>query len=680
MPTTLTNEKAVPAGDTVGTTPLTHREVAALVARTKIMTGGLSNMLYVEVVPGAGWAANVDPDHPTLMYDVGLAAILAGKPQGDAALTGVIAHEIGHLRSTDALDTMPGVEQKDIPYAHDLLNLVEDKRIEIIMSRTLPGIGAKIDSLRSAMANPALVALMGKLTPDAQLKNAIYAKLWDEGPAVPTDPAAAKAWAKFERLFDGLLAHWRSMAIPDIAAFASLTPDYMATEDLWEEIMPVYAALTKLRVSVPNPDGGTRDSGTFAPDPGDDDYDDGDAGYDYDPDASDDDDDDPADADGGDADTGADEGNAGEGDDDAPTKASGSDDDADSGDDEAGDITAGVPTTDDIATLPSDVRARIWGQLQDAKDAGLLNDEEAAKAQEVSDAITTAETEIVEAGEQVTDILEAIEQGVDDAAFRFEADPDAYTDLTDDEWDSMFVLGRRFASILRENAYDRWTPGYKSGARINERSLAAASVGRMDVFRRKARPKNRRYAVSIVCDTSASMRGSRATNAIKATLMAAGALDTVDGMDVAVYGYGSKCGCLKPFDRSWKSRRDFMGELAGHKFGSNSTYTASAMRRVGDDLVKFQRGNHDVRRLLIVLTDGTAHDQSALPATIKRLSRGGVEVIAIGIQMAQAGKDGPTQGIGDSGRPVYPAWSNIDEVAELPAALKRAIASRVRKG
>src|SRR4051812_23176042 len=114
---------------------LSAHQVEAIVKRIGILTGGISGWMGVEIAPGSGWAANVGDDKK-LIYDLGLAAALMQVADGDRAVTGVIAHEIAHLRETDETPMPDGVDKR---LAHHMLNLVEDKRIEILMARSFPG-------------------------------------------------------------------------------------------------------------------------------------------------------------------------------------------------------------------------------------------------------------------------------------------------------------------------------------------------------------------------------------------------------------------------------------------------------------------------------------------------------------------------------------------------------------
>jgi Mg-chelatase subunit ChlD len=198
------------------------------------------------------------------------------------------------------------------------------------------------------------------------------------------------------------------------------------------------------------------------------------------------------------------------------------------------------------------------------------------------------------------------------------------------------------------------------------------------VFKRRTRVKNRRYAVSIVCDASPSMdRQGRAVQAAKATIMAVEALDSVQGMDVAVYGFASDVGCLKPFDRLLSTRRGKIGNLTHtHKFGG-STRMATALARAGRDLAKWAGESDDTRKLMIVITDGKPSDGAEnVAAVVKEVrERHGVETIGIGI-----GEDAPGDYFPSTGAEIFKSWETLTDPRDLPKALGSALRRNVRKG
>lgn len=653
--------------ETTATRPVefTDRYITGLIRRIGIMTGGLSGYLDVSIEPGPGWAANVGTNK-ALMYDLGLAATLAKLERGEDAITGVIAHEIAHLRASDPPE-FDDVDDADIPDAHRLANLVEDKRIEIVMSREFPGVGPKIDRLREGLRNPQMQELMERVLPHHQFVNAIYGRLWEQ-PVKPADADAAAAFARIEPLVAELLDRWQTM--PTHPAERG----YMTTNMLWRKLAPVWDEFLALRAAAPTP-AAPQPSPFGDADPGD--Y----AGqFGQSPDGQ------PQDADMPPADGSTDD----DGTDTVPADFdSPGDVDADAGDPaeasaagqgfDQGEASKGM-NSGQIATLPEDIRGQLWDQLNDAIGSGVLTDEQEKLAAAVRDRIVQTEQDVERVSNDIQTLLDERDGVDDDRRLGIEDNVAAYNSLSEKDWENSYVMGRRFASVLRENRFDRWGgEGYESGRRVHERNIMQAHSGRRDVFKRKTRLRNRRYAIAILADASPSMYPSRIGHAVKATVMAAEALNTVDGIDVAVYAFGTDNAALKPFDKPLEVRRGKIGALASNRLFGGSTMMGRAVARVGRDVVKFAGEGDDTRKLLIVLTDGRPTDGEAqvkkVVAELKR--KHGVESIGIGIG-AEAGVT-DALGVKSGGAAIFPSWTSIDTAAQLPAALGRALAENVRK-
>lgn len=639
-----------PLNDThIAGSALTQKDVNGLVRRIGVLTAGMSGWMHVQVVPGNHWAATVGADK-TLIYDLGLAAELARGVGGSDAITGVIAHEIGHLRATDnPRFAKADVSEEVRAEAFHMLNLVEDKRIEIIMAREFPGMASKIDKLRDGIRNPEMKAIMERVHPRHQLLNAIYGRLWDDA-VVPVHPGALAAWVKAAPLFDELTALWEAM--PTDADERG----YMTTNQLWKRLVAggVWASYLELR-DAQDPAARMPDTPALPQMPQDDQ---GGIGQD----------DDTASSGGVDDAPGSDDGLSSS----LPTTP-GDDDDTAGGGGDAASVTAGQ-----LAALPEDVRNRIFGQLDDAAATpGQLTGEEQALAQKLREDLEQAEAKVDATGNDIQNVLNEQDDTDDDRRLALGDNIAAYRKVTEEDWMRSQTMGRRFASILRENRYDRWgSQGHDSGPRIRTRALAGVRTGRTDVFMRKERLRNRRYAVSILCDASPSMWAScadgqdRMTHALRATVMAAEALDSVQGCEVSVWGFGAVTGALKPFDRTLAQRRGQIGELARKRVFGGATTLAPALARVGRDLAKRFGNTDDVRKLIVLITDGQPSDgvesSARIIAQLKR--EHGVEVVGIGVGVRIASLERAVDG-----------WQEIASAQELPKALGRALDQRVRK-
>jgi len=238
------------------------------------------------------------------------------------------------------------------------------------------------------------------------------------------------------------------------------------------------------------------------------------------------------------------------------------------------------------------------------------------------------------------------------------------------------TLSRGLKQVLRENSFDRWSvAGYKSGPKVHPAKLTQAALGNLAVYRRKERPKNRRYAVALAIDVSGSMGGHRLAIARQSAVLLAEACEAA-GIAVAVYAFGNDTLCIKPYDQPLLHRRGKMGSIhqLSHAGLGSHTCMGWAMKRCAEDLLS----HHDDswRKLLFVVTDGMpnacqrpGHYAYADPRPfVRELEAGGTECVGIGIQ---------ENGV----KSIFPnANFVIADVNELPQTLIKALRMRVKRG
>lgn len=90
--------------------------------------------------------------------------------------------------------------------------------------------------------------------------------------------------------------------------------------------------------------------------------------------------------------------------------------------------------------------------------------------------------------------------------------------------------------------------------------------------------------------------------------MAAEALDTVQGIEFAVYGFSTDVATFKPFDRTFDQRRGKIGAMSQHRLLGGSTHVARGLARAGRDLQRHFGRDDEVRKLVIMVTDGVPSD------------------------------------------------------------------------
>lgn len=104
------------------------------------LTSALTENVDVQIVPSDAWAATPNSKPPKLLYRVADVAVIGDK------ILAVTGHEIGHLLYTDEYEYKFDVSKKP-KAAHQLLNVVEDARIEREFARKYPGAGSLFTDL-----------------------------------------------------------------------------------------------------------------------------------------------------------------------------------------------------------------------------------------------------------------------------------------------------------------------------------------------------------------------------------------------------------------------------------------------------------------------------------------------------------------------------------------------------
>jgi uncharacterized protein YegL len=708
------------------TRTLSDATVQQIVRRTEVMAAGLSSRTGVRVVAGKGWAA--DPDTKVLIYDLGTAAIL-----NDRARSGVIGHEAGHLRFTkhydkDRLPFKDDAGKRGI--FHDLANCFEDRRMEKLMAETFPGLAGDFEELAKTFDIPELQAGIEQAPPALQFLVSVHRMIYGRKP-ITTHPEVLVELNRLYPEIDRIVHLPTTQAMADallepdgffdtiIKLKGNPPPEEPEGEGEAEGQGEGQGQTTDPQGGTPAEGGGSGLSGNYEADSPDEGAE-GEAAAEElgegDDDEQDADDDDAE----GEGSGGEGEGEDGEGessDDDADdgegaSSGSGKGDDGEDADDED-DSEPGVKSGKGETHVDQGGGSGTGGDIvADAEFAEVpeLDEPEPAEMTEALAALTEHQRaildrlleamegqspEVRDVAEQVKQRLDAIEAARSHAGNEIErhiargrhvAD-DRDNPLDDDEPEyrarvnelrgRINTLARGLKLVLRENSFDRWSvAGYKSGPRLHNRKLVQAAQGNLAVYRRKERPKNRRYAVALAIDVSGSMNGHRLEMARRAAYLLAEACERA-GIKVAVYAFGNETLCIKPYDQPLAHRAGKMGtfhHLSQAGLGSH-TCMGWAMKRCAEDLLSHY-GDDTWRKLVFVVTDGMpnacqrpGHWDYADPRPfVRELETRGTECVGIGVQ------ENGVKSIFPNGHIV------IGDVGDLPKTLIQALRQRVRRG
>jgi Mg-chelatase subunit ChlD len=665
------------------TRTLSDHEVGIILRRCQVLGTGLSGRLGISIRPGNGWAA--DLKKKVLIYDLGTAAIL-----DDTQRTGVIAHEAGHLRFTEDYvpANLPATARSHPGRFHLLANSIEDRRMELQMESEYAGLARNFEELARTFDLPELIEGVKKADPAQQFTMGCYRMLYGREPVV-TYPEVKVALDSFKDELQECM---------DLRGTLDLVNQMIRPGGLWDTLYGFITDPPDPPEGEPGEDGeegegeGQKGKGKAKSKPGSDDMQ-----------SSDDADSGDGEGEGEDGDSGGESGDkSGEDGDDGSGSGDGEDgEDPDVVDGEGmATVDTGGGTGPSGGKAVADAEEMILPELTkpegppppDPSTLAALTEHQRQMLDDLLDSMKR-QPEVRDIAEQVEDRLNALAEAQASAGKAIERmhtaarhtpdddrnktgdDPASYESVAKRMASKASTLARTLAGVLRENSFDRWSVnGYKTGKRLHSRKLHLAAQGNLSVYRRKERPKNRKYAVELLMDVSGSMMGHRITMARDATILVGEALEKAK-IDFAVYCFGDDTVCVKPFDRSLADRRGKLGtmhHLTQH-FG-NSTCMGWAIKRASEEMLA--RYDNDWQKMIIVVTDGApnscgraGHHEHANPKPLVRELEEdyGVEVIGIGI--AENGV-----------RAIFPSHMVLTDVDQLPRMLVQTVRSRVRKG
>ncbi|MBI5657854.1 MAG: VWA domain-containing protein [Geobacter sp.] len=188
-------------------------------------------------------------------------------------------------------------------------------------------------------------------------------------------------------------------------------------------------------------------------------------------------------------------------------------------------------------------------------------------------------------------------------------------------------LRARLQGLVQASKQKRSTPA-SVGHRLDSRVLTRLRVGDTRVFNRKEEKRAVNTAVCMLLDSSGSMGNSTLLNkmgiASRACFVASEALYSIPGVRTAIATF-------KGFDNRVFPMVDF-GEKPDHSrfniTGSGGTRLGHALWWAWGELCL----RRETRKICIAFSDGDTGDGSVTQAAIKRMRESGIEVIGIGIQ------------------------------------------------
>lgn len=185
-------------------------------------------------------------------------------------------------------------------------------------------------------------------------------------------------------------------------------------------------------------------------------------------------------------------------------------------------------------------------------------------------------------------------------------------------------LRSRVQRLLQSKTLVRSFPG-RTGTRIVQDKLSRVMVGDSRIFRQSVERKGYDTLIGILVDRSGSMNGSKLELAMLAALASASAFEQVKGVRVCVGAFPGHTEWVVPITRVGASVRRTAGRYVPKADGG--TPMAEAMW----SMARAMGAEREKRKLLLVVTDGQPDDPGKVTQAVQLMRSARWEVMGIGI-------------------------------------------------
>jgi len=211
------------------------------------------------------------------------------------------------------------------------------------------------------------------------------------------------------------------------------------------------------------------------------------------------------------------------------------------------------------------------------------------------------------------------------------------------------VLRSRLGSLIQASKLKRSCAG-RSGRRIDQRVLCRLPVGDTRIFRKREEKTAVNTAVIILLDRSGSMN-NRMSLAAEATLAVTDALHTVPGVSICSAAFPGEMASVIPLTPFGVAPAKTL-----KKYGIVADGGTPLAHALGWAAVQFAM-RQEPRKILVVATDGAPSNPEGVRNYLERLTKRGIEQMAVGIM------DGGACGW------YFKNHKTIQNIHELPNAL-----------
>lgn len=259
-----------------------------------------------------------------------------------------------------------------------------------------------------------------------------------------------------------------------------------------------------------------------------------------------------------------------------------------------------------------------------------------------------------------------------------------YEELKEASKSHLDYFKHKIKSIMHDNNAKRHAGSYRSGKKINTKSLYKVPCHNDKIFKRKVKRNHKDYSVVLLIDESGSMSGSRIDSAAESAVLLSEVLHSA-GIEFEVHGFNNSSRIYKTFNQPFNQRIKDQLELIipnavhGDSGGNNDGYAVNlAARRL-----KGKSGE----RIIIVLSDGqpapasnslTNEEKKGLPVKYRKYSDFDLKQ-----EVEEASKRNILIGIGiesDCVYDYYPQAGRCNNVEELPNTVLQLLKNNIKRG
>ena len=184
-------------------------------------------------------------------------------------------------------------------------------------------------------------------------------------------------------------------------------------------------------------------------------------------------------------------------------------------------------------------------------------------------------------------------------------------------------LGSKMRRLLEDETRSRTV--MKNTGRLSQRHLFGPAVGECNIFKQVRKGRQISKAITVLLDSSGSMKDDQMELARKSVLAVTEALSGLPGIDIQAYTFGGDIRQLK----SWRAMRgEYSSNVAGVESGGGTPMISALWAAINS---RHDCPARDPNHLFLVMTDGAPRNFVGTQKLLEQIRRSNIDVIGVGM-------------------------------------------------